>query len=66
MLVGKPTEGEAEVWQAKLFAYLVQIWCKKVQTKVKSRAKMVNTAFDHEFTTPYKPVYKCGIYHLCL
>ena len=25
--------------------YLVQIWCKKVQTKVKQRAKMVNTAF---------------------
>ena len=44
----------------------VQIWCKKVQTKVKSKAKMVNTAFTYKFTTPCKPVCKCGIYHLCL
>ena len=34
-----------------------------VQTKVKSRAKMANTAFAHKFTTPCKLVCKCGIYH---
>ena len=30
----------------------VQIWCKKVQTKLKSKAKMVNAAFAYKFTTP--------------
>ena len=39
---------------------------KKVQTTVKSRAKMVNTAFTLEFTTLCKLVWICGIYHLCL
>ena len=42
--------------------YLVQVWCKKVQTK----AKLVNTAFAYEFTTTYRLVCECGIYHLCL
>ena len=46
--------------------YAVQIWCKKVQTTVKSRAKIVNTAFTLEFTTPCKLVWRWGIYHLCL
>ena len=44
----------------------VQIWCKKLQIKVKSKAKMVNTAFAYKFTTPCKPVCKCSIYHLWL
>ena len=32
--------------------YSVQIWCKKVQTYVEYKAKMVKTAFTLKFTTP--------------
>ena len=46
--------------------YSVQIWCKKVRSKVKSRPEMVNTAFANEFTTPCKLVCQCLICHLCL
>ena len=46
--------------------YSVQIWCKKVRSKVKSRPEMVNTAFANEFTTPCKGVCQCLICHLCL
>ena len=45
--------------------YSVQIWCKKVQTRRKSKAKMVNTAFACKFTWGSKFESKCGIYHLC-
>ena len=45
--------------------YSVQIWCKKVQTRRKSKAKMVNTAFACKFTWGCKLESKCGIYHLC-
>ena len=45
--------------------YSVQIWCKKVQTRRKSEAKMVNTAFACKFTWGSKFESKCGIYHLC-
>ena len=45
--------------------YSVQIWCKKVQTYVEYKAKMVKTAFALKFTTPCKLASKCGIYHLC-
>ena len=38
----------------------------KVQTNVKSKAKMVNTTFAYKFTNPCKPVCKCGIYNFCL
>ena len=38
--------------------YMVQVWCKNVQTKVKSRANRVNTLFALEFTTPCKLVCK--------
>ena len=44
----------------------VQIWCKKVQTRRKSKAKIVNIAFAYRFTRGCKFVGKCGIYHLCL
>ena len=44
--------------------YSVQIWCKKVQTRVEEKAKMVNTAFALKFTTPCKLSSKCGLYHL--
>ena len=30
--------------------YSVQIWCKKVQTRSKPKANMVNTAFACQFT----------------
>ena len=46
--------------------YSVQIWCKTVQTRSKSKAKMVNTAFACQFTWGCKFEGKCGIYHLCL
>ena len=46
--------------------YSVQIWCKKLQTRSKSKAKMVNTAFAFLFTWGCKFESKCGIYHLCL
>ena len=39
---------------------------KKVQTRSKSKAKMVNTAFACLFTWGCKFEGKCGIYHLCL
>ena len=45
--------------------YSVQIWCKKVQTKGKSKANMVNTAFACYFTWGCKFQGKYGIYHLC-
>ena len=45
--------------------YSVQIWCKKVQTRRKSKAKMVNTTFACKFTWGSKFESKCGIYHLC-
>ena len=38
---------------------------KKVQTRGKSKAKMVNTVFACQFTWEYKLKGKCGIYHLC-
>ena len=38
----------------------------KVQTRSKSKAKMVNTAFAYLFTWGCKFEGKCGIYHLCL
>ena len=45
----------------------MQMWCKKVQTTVKSKAKMVNTAFVLKFTTPFsKLVCIWGIYLLSL
>ena len=44
----------------------VQKWYKKVQTTVKSGAKMVNTTIALEFTTPCKLGCKCGIYNFCL
>ena len=43
---------------------LVQIWCKKVQTRRKSEAKMANQALAYQFTWGCKFVGKCGIYHL--
>ena len=45
--------------------YTVQIWCKKVQTRRKSKATMVNTAFACQFTWGCKFDSQCGIYHLC-
>ena len=42
-----------------------QIWCKKVKTTRKLKAKMVNTAFVYRFIWGCKFVVKCGIYHLC-
>ena len=39
---------------------------KKVQTTIKSRAKIVNTAFALEFTAPCQLGCKCGNYHLCI
>ena len=45
----------------------MQMWCKKVQTTVKSKAKMVNTAFVLKFTNPFrKLVCIWGIYPLSL
>ena len=41
------------------------LWLER-KIKVKSRAKMVNAAFAHVFTTPCKPLCTCGIQHLCL
>ena len=38
----------------------------RCKTTVKSRTKMVNTAFALESTTSCKLVCNCGIYHLCL
>ena len=46
--------------------YSLQIWSKKVQTRSKSKAKMVNTAFARQFTWGCNFEGKCGIYHLCL
>ena len=43
---------------------LVQIWCKKVQTRRKSEAKMANQALAYQFTRGCKFVGKCSIYHL--
>ena len=37
-----------------------------MQTRGKSKAKMVNTAFACQFTWGCKFEGKCGIYHLCL
>ena len=45
--------------------YLVQIWCKKVQTRGKSKAEMVNNAFACQFTRGCKFEGKRVIYHLC-
>ena len=45
--------------------YSVKIWCKKVQTRGKLKAKMVNTTFVCQFTRGCKFYGKCGIYHLC-
>ena len=42
-----------------------QIICRKVQTRRKSEAKMVNTALAPEVATPLKPGCKCSIYHFC-
>ena len=44
----------------------VLIRCKKVQKRMKSRAKIVNTAFALKYATPCKLVCKCDIYYLCL
>ena len=44
---------------------LYRFGAKKMHTTVKSRAKIVNTAFALEFTPPCKLPCKCGIYHLC-
>ena len=45
---------------------LVANMCKKVQTRGKSKAKVVNTAFACQFTWGCKFGGKCDIYHLCL
>ena len=45
--------------------YLVQIWCKKLQTRGKSKAEMVNNAFACQFTRGCKFEGKHVIYHLC-
>ena len=44
----------------------VEIWCKKLQMRRKSKAKMVNTAFAYQSICGCKFVGKCGIYQLCL
>ena len=44
-----------------LSADLVQ----KKLTKVKEKAKMINTTFALKFTTPCKLASKCGVYHIC-
>ena len=44
----------------------MQIWCKKVQTKVKRPKRWSISYLFTNFTTPCKPLWKCGIYYLCL
>ena len=38
----------------QIYSVQIWIWCKTLQAKVKSTAKMANTAFSHKFTTPCK------------
>ena len=60
-----------DIWPESLFPqksgftriYSVQIWC--AQTRGKSKAKRVNTAFACQFAWGCKFEGKCGIYHLC-
>ena len=50
----------------QIYSVLIGYKKKKIQKRMKSRAKIINTAFALKYATPCKLVCKCDIDHPCL